>query len=88
MSKITFLPKNITVDANEGETVLDIANKNDIHIPQACGGNGACGTCLIILKEGTLSPKDDMEEIFGLEENERLACLAKVSGTDLVVEIV
>jgi len=88
MPKITFLPMNKTVEAKTGETVLDVALANDIDIPHACGGNGACGMCMVVLKEGTLSEKDeDTEGIFAMEDNERLACIAKVENDDAVIEL-
>lgn len=89
MPKITFLPMNITVKADPGKTILDIALDNDIDIQHACGGNCACSTCTVKLIEGELSPKDeDREGIFVTEDNERLACQAKVMNNDVTVEII
>jgi len=88
MPKVTFLPMNITAEANTGQRILDIAIANNIEIPHACGGSGACGMCLVTLKEGTLSPKnEDTEGIFAMAEDSRLACIAKVADSDVVIEV-
>jgi len=88
MPKITFLPLGKTVEAEIGQTILEVAMDNDIEIQHACGGNCACSTCMIIVKEGELSEKDeDTEGIFTMGEGERLACQARVASGDAVVEI-
>lgn len=93
MPKITFLSKNMTVEAAEGLSILDVALDNDIKLEHNCGGNCACSTCHVIIKDGyqNLSPKQDEEqdqlvEAEGLTETSRLGCQAKIQG-DVVLEI-
>ncbi|KAG9038992.1 hypothetical protein FRB95_013670 [Tulasnella sp. JGI-2019a] len=38
-----------TVEANEGENLLDIAHEHDIDLEGACEGSLACSTCHVIL---------------------------------------
>jgi 2Fe-2S ferredoxin len=93
MSKVTFLPYNITIEAREGISVLDVALDNAIELPHNCGGVCACSTCHVVVKQGlgNLSAMgedeaDQLDEADGLTLNSRLACQAKVLG-DVTVEI-
>jgi len=101
--KVTFLPLNVTVEADDSRypfgdhglpgSVLDIALANNIHLEHNCGGNCACTTCHVIVKEGmeNLSPmqgdeEDRLDMAEGLTLHSRLGCQAVVKG-DVVVEI-
>lgn len=91
--KVTFLPYNITVDALEGENLLDLALQNGIDLQHNCGGVCACSTCHVIIREGeeNLSEMEDdeadqLDEADGLTIHSRLGCQAIVSG-DVTVEI-
>jgi 2Fe-2S ferredoxin len=94
MPKVTFLPMNLTFEAQDGESVLDVAINNDVPLAHACGGFCACTTCHIIVKAGSdqLSPQEDEEEErldrvpVGLTLQSRLGCQAKIHG-DVTVEI-
>ena len=91
--KVTFLPFNKTVEARAGMSILDVALENGIDLEHNCGGNCACSTCHVIIKQGmehltpqSLDEEDQLEEADGLTLNSRLGCQAKILG-DLVVEI-
>ena len=93
MPKIRFMPADIEVDAVQGTPILDIALENDIQIDHNCGGNCACSTCHVIVKEGYESleePTEDeidmLEDAEELTDRSRLACQALVTG-DLVVVV-
>lgn len=100
MPKIIFLPNEelcpdgLVTDACEGETILDVALKNDIHIEHACEKSCACTTCHVVVREGfdSLQESDELEDdmldkAWGLEPESRLGCQACVTDEDLVVEI-
>ncbi len=100
MPKIIFLPHEelcpdgAVVDAEEGESVLDAALRNDIGIEHACEKVCACTTCHVIIREGfdSLEESDELEDdmldkAWGLEPESRLGCQARVADEDLVVEI-
>ena len=100
MPKIVFLPhdklcpQGAVVDAASGETILDVALRNDIDIEHACEKSCACTTCHVIVREGfsSLNSAEDEEEdlldkAWGLEPQSRLSCQAVVASTPLVVEI-
>lgn len=93
MPKITFLPMNQTVEAKPGQTILEVAEQNEIPLQHACGGFCACTTCHVIVKEGeeNLSTAEEDEEerldrATGVTLKSRLGCQAKVNG-DVIVEI-
>ena len=52
MYHVTFVPENVMVETEAGETLLDLANRNGIFIDSNCGGFCACSTCHVIIKEG------------------------------------
>ncbi len=67
--KFTFEDKSIepvTVQALLGDTILDIAEANDIHINHNCGGVCACSTCHVYIEKGDhcLREITDREEDF------------------------
>ena len=103
MPKITFLPQHVTVEFESDqlpyrdhglpESLLDVALNFGVSLEHACGGNCACTTCHVIVREGdsSLSPMEDCEEdrldfAPGLTLHSRLGCQAVVKG-DVVVEI-
>ncbi len=91
--RVTFRPLDTAVEGEEGESILHIALKHDIPLDHNCGGNCACTTCHVIVKEGmnNLSEMEENEEDMldkarGLTLTSRLGCQAHVYG-DVVVEI-
>lgn len=50
--KITFLPENKSVLIERGTDLLTAAIKAGVHIYNSCGGEGICGLCKVIVKEG------------------------------------
>ena len=100
MPKIVILPHQdlcpdgAVLEAETGETILDVALRNGIEIEHACEKSCACTTCHCIVREGfaavpeSTEEEDDMlDKAWGLEPESRLSCQARVTGDDLVVEI-
>lgn len=87
MYRVSFLPLNITVAVEPGKTLLEAAYYAQITLNSLCGGDGICGRCKMIVREGQVagevSPKLTREEI---QQGYVLACLAFVQS-DLIVEI-
>ena len=50
--KVTFLPDNKTVEIERGRTILAAAISAHIYINSSCGGDGVCGRCKVIVKQG------------------------------------
>ena len=44
----------VTIDANPGEKLLDVARKANVAIDAPCSGNGVCGKCRVRLASGSL----------------------------------
>ncbi len=71
MAKITFtfedknIPTKIVEDAEEGLSILDIAEDNDVHLNHNCGAVCACSTCHVYINKG----EDDLPEITDREED-------------------
>ncbi len=69
-------------------SILDILLGHKIHLEHACGGNCACTTCHVIVKQGfkALSEATEQEEDLldrapGLTPTSRLGCQAVIEGT-------
>ena len=86
MPKINFLPDNKTFEAQEGETILDTAARNGIPHVNACGGEGKCTTCRLLILEGIDKCSAETEQELALRnkahttEEFRLACQTSITG--------
>lgn len=100
MPKITVLPNEEHVpsgailEAESGESVLEVLLKNNISIEHACEMQCACTTCHIYVRKGAknLSPaiekeEDMLDKAWGLDMDSRLSCQARMLDTDITIEI-
>ena len=100
--QVTFLPQGKTVQFEHGQlpyqdhgkeqSILDVALNNGIALDHACGGNCACTTCHVWVKEGAdnLSEMDDDEAdrldiAADLQLTSRLGCQAVITKPGKVV---
>jgi len=100
--QVTFLPEGKTVEFEYGklpykdhgkeQSILDVALNNDIRLDHACGGNCACTTCHVWVKEGAenLSEMEDdeadrLDMAADLQLNSRLGCQAVITKPGKVV---
>ncbi len=74
-------------------SLLDVALNFDVPLEHVCGGNCACTTCHVIVREGmaNLSDMEDdetdrLDTAWDLTPSSRLACQAVVKG-DVVCEV-
>lgn len=84
---VTFLPDGERIKVKVGTTLFEAAKGAGVYIASICGGEGLCGKCRAILKNGdveaaptTLLSRDDIRRGYVL------ACQTKVLG-DVEVEI-
>jgi len=85
--KVNFLPDNLSVLVEQDKTILSAAISAGVYINSNCGGDGICGRCKVILKQGQvksqpngiITPEDRKNNIY-------LACLTTIHS-DLVVFI-
>ena len=87
-------PEGAVLEADTGETVLNVILKNDIHLEHACEKVCACTTCHVVVREGfdSLEESDELEDdmldkAWGLEPESRLSCQSVVDSEDLVIDI-
>ena len=100
--QLTFLPEGKTVefehdklfykDHGKEQSILDVALNYGVRLDHACGGNCACTTCHIWVKEGAenLSPMEDdeadrLDTAADLQLNSRLGCQAQITKPGKVV---
>jgi len=96
--KFTFEDKNlqpVTVEnAEEGYSILEIAEDNGVHLNHNCGGVCACSTCHVYIEKG----EDSLEEISDKEEDfidrainpkleSRLGCQCVILEEDAEIEV-
>lgn len=76
----------VTLDANQGDNLLELARRGNVAIDAPCSGNGSCGKCRVRLLSGTLesSPSRHIspEEY---QQGWRLACGCQVNGAAQVL---
>ena len=86
MAKITFLPDNKQCESPSNLTLLEVAKRNKIPHVAACGGEGNCTTCRLLILEGIehCSKETDKEkeliEKAHTTKGFRLACQTSISG--------
>ena len=103
--RLTFLPEGKTVEFEHGklpykehgkpQSILDVALNNGVRLDHACGGNCACTTCHVWVKQGKelLSEMQDdeadrLDMAADLQLNSRLGCQVVVTKPgEIVVEI-
>ncbi len=85
--KVRFLPDDILVNSELGQSLLDVALDAGVFIPAACGGTGACGQCKVKIIAGEV----DAETTEKITKDERdqgfvLACQTKLKS-DVIIEV-
>lgn len=98
MAKLRFLPSDVCVEAQPGQTIFELGWKKDTGIQSACVGKGTCGLCRIVVRSGEdqLSAYNEIEDkhlgnLYHLTKI-RLSCQSTIvaagDGADeIVVEI-
>jgi len=79
--KVHFLPADKEVEAVKGATIIDAAMDAGIHINAACGGEGACGKCRVLVKSGEIGCRDCSKiSPEDYKKGYRLACQTEILG--------
>jgi len=103
MPKVRFLRSNVEVEVPLGSNLREVALQNGvqlypgIHQIANCRGFAQCGSCRVLLKNGTAAhagPKTLLEKVrlamafftIGFEDEIRLACQTRVQGDLEVME--
>ncbi|MEE9383651.1 MAG: 2Fe-2S iron-sulfur cluster-binding protein [Nannocystaceae bacterium] len=97
MPKVRFIggpdPETV-VEARAGDTLLKVAEDNDVKLGSACGGVCACSSCHCWIRVGASSleeaeedEEDRLDMGFDVRPYSRLACQVRVGTADLVIEL-
>ncbi|MBL7068679.1 MAG: DUF4445 domain-containing protein [Candidatus Omnitrophica bacterium] len=85
--KLTFKPDDKQIKVKKGENLLHAAVQAGIYIHSSCGGDGVCGRCKVIIKDGDFRTEPTGRISKGEKEKGYvLACLTSIQG-NLTVEI-
>lgn len=90
MVAITFITakgEEVRVEAQEGASVLDVAQANGVDMEGACEGSMACSTCHVILSDADFGrfpePKEEEDDLldlaFAAKPTSRLGCQLLIS---------
>src|SRR3974377_764146 len=89
MSILTIMPSGKTIEVAEGTTLLAPILAAEETLSHNCEGNANCGTCHIFFQEGrkgiskiAREENEKLDTIVGVGSKSRLACQAKVLGTE------
>jgi len=85
--RIRFLPEGHETTVEEGKTLLEAARGANIYVGAICGGEGVCGKCRVMVREGEV--EGESTEFLTRDEIRRgyvLACQV-VPTSDLIVEV-
>ncbi len=94
MVKIEFLPDNKICEVESGESILQTAARNGIPHVNACGGEGKCTTCRLLILQGIENCSPETEKEIVLKEKAhttdefRLACQTTITGDVTVRRLV
>lgn len=90
--KVKFLPQNLEFEVKPGQSVLNVAHDNGVHIQSVCKGIPSCAECRVKVVEGVnniLPPMADELSLIGTAyfvDQRRLSCQMRCFG-DVVVNL-
>lgn len=91
MTKVFVEPIGVTVEVEDGDSLLAAVTSAGVSVPATCGGRGTCGKCLVRLGAGELSsPSEEEAKRLApalLEKGWRLACQAYPLSARVSVEV-
>jgi 2Fe-2S ferredoxin len=89
MAILTVMPSGKEIEVVEGASVLSALLSADVQVTHKCDGNANCGTCHVFVQEGRKGlskigreENERLDAIPGVGSKSRLACQAKVLGTE------
>ena len=91
MTKVFVEPIGVTVEVEDGDSLLAAVSHAGVSVPASCGGRGTCGKCLVRLGAGELStPSEEEAKRLSpalLQQGWRLACQAYPLSERVSVEV-
>ena len=90
VSTVCFKPENKSIKSNQGETLLDAAQKADVSIASTCGGRGICKSCVIQYKSDNAPEPSEQDQLFfsksKLQKGWRRACQS-TANSDCTIHV-
>lgn len=92
MPKVKFIPQNVEFEIGTTESVLLLAQKNDVHIQSICKGIPSCAECRVRIVEGehhVIPPSSKEIELIGTAhyiDHSRLSCQLRCYG-DVIIDL-
>jgi uncharacterized 2Fe-2S/4Fe-4S cluster protein (DUF4445 family) len=85
--KVKFLPDNKIIEIESDKTILSAAISAGVYINSVCGGDGVCGRCKVIVKNGKVTTQPNAA-VTAKEKSRHmyLACLTTIHS-DAEIEI-
>ena len=86
---VRFIAKGRAIDIPSDPSALlsDLACAAGLPLQTACGGQGACGRCAVILRKGRFAGREGEFEVPEDRPRRALACRTRVAGTGAIVEV-
>lgn len=90
--KVKFLPQNVECEIRPGQSVLHVAQDNNIHIKSVCRGIPSCAECRVRIVEGEYNVIPPASQELGLigtawfVDHRRLSCQLRCFG-DITVDL-
>ncbi|MEK6682523.1 MAG: ASKHA domain-containing protein [Nitrospirota bacterium] len=85
--KIRFQPEGKSIEIDTGTNLLDAAKHAGVHINSPCGGEGICGKCRVIVKDGEFeSEKTGHLTQDEIDKGYLLACRTRIKG-EMTVDV-
>lgn len=90
--KVKFLPQNVEYEISQGESILDVAKRENVFIKSVCGGVPSCSECRVKVVSGqhnVLPPGPKEKALIGSSyfiDQSRLSCQVKCMG-DVTVDL-
>lgn len=94
MPIITILPANRTIEAAEGDNLLQLLIASGAEIAHKCDGHAQCGSCHLFIQEGRKSVSkiqrpehEKLDALIGVGSKSRLACQVTLGSENITVEL-
>jgi uncharacterized 2Fe-2S/4Fe-4S cluster protein (DUF4445 family) len=88
--QVQFQPIGKRIAVSPDDSLFEAARESGIELSSACGGEGSCGQCRIVVLAGETTPPNFDEEFIlsdlELQQGERLACCT-YARSDLTIQI-
>lgn len=83
MFQVKFVPDNVSVTVNAGETLMEAARKGNVFLDAPCNGHGTCGKCKLRIIQGAV----ETSKSHHLTQTEVLQGFVLACGSKIIEDI-